>query len=174
MKDSFLPIGEVLRPQGINGLSKIRADMDAAQQMLTLHAVYRKDGDTYVVVAFEDSAVREGFVFARLDGAASRDEAEKQRGVKLFMSRNDAPPLEEGRYYISDLIGCKVCNRNSTYLGTIREVLQPGANDVLVIDTDKGEMLLPMLPHVVLEVDIDSGIVTIDESILDEVAVFGD
>ena len=118
--------------------------------------------------------MREGFVFARLDGAASRDEAEKQRGVKLFMSRNDAPPLEEGRYYISDLIGCKVCNRNSTYLGTNREVMQPGANDVLVIDTDKGEMLLPMLPHVVLEVDIDSGIVTIDESILDEVAVFGD
>lgn len=174
MKDKFLPIGEVLRPQGINGLSKIRADMDAPQQMLQLPSVYRKDGSKFLVVTFEDPTVRDGFVFARLDGAATRNKAETLRGSMLFMSREDAPPLEEGRYYISDLIGRVVFDRNNVRLGVIREIMQPGANDILVIDTDRGEMLLPMLPHVLVSVDIDKETVIVDESVLDEVAVFGD
>lgn len=174
MLSEYLRIGQVLRPQGIGGAVKVRPETDDAARFLRLKHVCIQTKDVCKTVVVEDISVRDRYVFLRLDGASSREEAEAQRGLPLFVLREEAVELPDGRYFISELIGCAVRGKSGEDLGAILEVLQPGANDVYVIATARGRMLLPAIARVVLKVDIPLQTVTIDETTLDEVAVFED
>lgn len=171
MLSEYLLIGEVLRPQGIKGLVKVRPYTDDPERFAELENVFLKNGEKYRALTVQETNVREDGVYLRLDGAQSRDEAEKQRGWMLYVDRAHARELEENETFICDLIGCRVTDRQGRELGKITDVLQPGGNDVYVIRTPKGEMLLPALKFVIPEIHTEQGIVIVDESRLPEVAV---
>ena len=172
MLSEYLLIGQVLRPQGIKGLVKVRADTDDPERYLELESVFVKHGEAYTEVPVEEISVREDGVFLRLNKASDRNEAEKQRNLMLYVDRAHAVELGEDETFICDLIGCKVIDLKGNELGTVKDVLQPGGNDVYVIKTPKGEMLLPALKHVIPAVDVKNGIMTVDEKRLPEVAVY--
>ena len=92
----------------------------------------------------------------------------------LYIDREHAVPLAENEYYISDLIGCTVQDQQGQAIGTLADVLQPGANDVYEIKTPKGMMYLAALPFVIKHVDAKAGVIVVDETRLPEVAVFED
>ncbi len=171
MLSEYLLIGQVLRPQGIKGLVKVRPDTDDPERFLDLKSLYIKVGEAYQEISVEDISVREDGVYLRLNGVADRTAAERQRGLMLYVDRAHAVQLGENETFICDLIGCRVMDLQGNELGTLTDVLQPGGNDVYVIKTPKGEMLLPALRHVIPTVDVKQGIVTVDEKRLPEVAV---
>ena len=79
----------------------------------------------------------------------------------LYISRKDAK-LEEGAYFVQDLIDCCVVDADSgKQYGTLSDVSQTGANDVWHIATDKGEILIPAIPDVVQNIDAKEGVITI-------------
>ena len=171
MLSEYLLIGQVLRPQGIKGLVKVRPDTDDPERFLDLKSLYIKVGEAYQEISVEDISVREDGVYLRLNGVSDRTAAERQRGLMLYVDRAHAVQLGENETFICDLIGCRVMDLQGNELGTLTDVLQPGGNDVYVIKTPKGEMLLPALRHVIPTVDVEQGIVTVDEKRLPEVAV---
>ena len=171
MLSEYLLIGQVLRPQGIKGQVKVRPDTDDPERFLDLKTVFIKKGEAYASVPVDEISVREDGVYLRLANAQSRDEAEKQRNWMLYVDRAHAVELAENETFICDLIGCRVVDLQGNELGKLTDVLQPGGNDVYVIKTPKGEMLLPALRHVIPAVDVEQGIVTVDEKRLPEVAV---
>lgn len=176
MYSEYLLIGEVLRPQGVRGQVKVRPDTDDPARFLQLETVYLKKGNTYEPCVIEDAEARaDGFVYCRLNAAQTRDDAEKQRGWMLYVDRAHAVELEEGQYFISDLLDCRVLDQQGKELGILTDVLQPGANDVYQIKLKNGKtMLLPVLPFVIREVRIREGMIIVDEERLAEVAVFED
>ena len=176
MYSEYLLIGEVLRPQGVRGKVKVRPDTDDPARFLKLETVYLKTGDQYRPVSISDAESRaDGFVYCVLDHAGDRDQAEKQRGLLLYVDRAHAVELEEGQYFISDLLECRVRDQKGNALGIIEDVLQPGANDVYQIKCPDGRrMYLPVLPFVIKQVDIKAGDIVVDEERLPEVAVFED
>ena len=174
MLSKYLIAGEVLKPQGLDGLVKVRVDMDTPEMMMGLKTLYLSAEGGYQALSVLRSQIREGYAFLHFEGINSREQAEGIRGEMLYMKREDAPELPEGRHYICDLIGCNVYTKDKREVGTIREVLQPGANDVYVIQLKKGRMLLPALKKVVTHIDIQAQQIIIDENILDEVAVIED
>ncbi len=96
-------------------------------------------------------------VLLTLEGIADRDEAQKLNGLFIAVKREDAAPLPPGRYYIADLIGCKVTDSQIGQLGSVWDVLQTGANDVLVVKrTGKPDLLIPYLNSIVTGVDVFS------------------
>ena len=171
MLSEYLLIGEVLRPQGVKGQVKVRPDTDDPERFLDLNQVFLKQGDGYTAAPVADVSVRDDGVYLRLQNAQTRDEAEKQRGWMLYIDREHARPLAENETFICDLIGCKAVDTQGREIGVVQDVLQPGGNDVYVIKTPKGEMLLPALKHVVPVIDVKNGIMTVDEARLPEVAV---
>ena len=171
MLSEYLLIGQVLRPQGIKGQVKVRPDTDDPERFLDLETVYLKKGEAFEPVPVDEISVREDGVYLRLANAQSRDEAEKQRNFLLYVDRAHAVILNENETFICDLIGCKAVDTQGNELGTVKDVLQPGGNDVYVIKTPKGEMLLPALKHVIPTVDVKNGVMTVDEKRLPEVAV---
>ncbi len=171
MLSEYLLIGQVLRPQGIKGLVKVRPDTDDPERFLDLDFVYVKNGGAYEKASVSEVSVRDDGVFLRLNGAESRNDAEKQRDWMLYVDRAHAVELAENETFICDLIGCKAMDTKGNEIGTVKDVLQPGGNDVYVIQTPKGEMLLPALKHVIPTVDVQKGLMTVDEKRLPEVAV---
>lgn len=176
MYSEYLLIGEVLKPQGVHGQVKVRPDTDDPRRFMALHTVFLKTEETYKPCSIEKVEARsDGFVYCVLNGAASREEAEMQRGWMLYVDRAHAVPLEEGQYFISDLLGCRVQDQKGNVYGTIEDVLQPGANDVYQIKQPNGKrMYIPVLPFAILTVQVRDGYVTIDADRLPEVAVFED
>lgn len=98
----------------------------------------------------------------RLEGIGDRNEAEKLKGVILAVSRGDAYELEEGSYFIPDLLGMRVEDQEKGMIGTLRDVLDSPAQDILQIRR-KGlkDLLMPMTKETVLEVDFEDGIIRV-------------
>ncbi|MBR6186761.1 MAG: 16S rRNA processing protein RimM [Clostridia bacterium] len=171
MLSDFLMIGQVLRPQGIKGLVKVKPETDDPNRFLDLEFVYIKKGDAFQKTPVDEISVRDDGVYLRLNGVKDRDEAEKQRDTVLYVDRAHAVALGEDETFICDLIGCRAVDLRGREIGVVKDVLQPGGNDVYVIKTPKGDMLLPALKHVIPAVDAQNGVITIDEKRLPEVAV---
>ena len=171
MLSEYLLIGEVLRPQGVKGQVKVRPDTDDPERFLDLESVFVKQGEAYTEMPVDEVSVREDGVYLRLNGIQDRDAAEKQRNLMLYVDRAHAVELGEDETFICDLIGCKAVDTQGREIGVVQDVLQPGGNDVYVIKTPKGEMLLPALKHVIPAVDVKGGTMTVDEKRLPEVAV---
>ena len=92
----------------------------------------------------------------------SINEVEKYRGCELYVSREQAVPLEENEYYIADLLGMSVYTEAGELLGNLRDVIETGANDVYCVNTEKyGEVLIPAIRQCILQVDVEAGRMTV-------------
>lgn len=174
MLSKYLLIGTVIKPQGIYGQVKIKPLTNDPNRFLDLKEVLvsRREGDEEQPSDIGHISVREGFVYATLAGSSDRNKAEEQRGWMLYVRREDAVQLDEDQHFIADLIGCTVVDSKGHEVGILREVLQPGANDVYVIALKEGgSMMLPALKKAIPEVSVEEHIIIINEDILDEVAV---
>lgn len=176
MYSEYLLIGEVIKPQGISGMVKVKPYTDDPDRFYKLDKVFVLKDKNYISCPIQNISVRkDGFVYCMLDHSQSCNSAEKQRGWKIYIDREHAVHLQEGQYFISDLIGCRVTDRTGILLGTIKDVLQPGANDVYEISQSNGKTLyLPVLPFVIVSVDVRESTIIVDEMRLPEVAVFED
>ena len=170
----YFLIGQVLRPQGVRGQVKVRPDTDDPARYKLLDTVYLKKGDRYEPISISDVSVRDGFVFCTLNNASTCEEAEAMRDTMLYIDRAHAVDPGEDGDFICDLIGCRVIDTKGNEIGILKDVLQPGANDVYVIKMKKGMMYLPAVKHVVTETHTKDNYVVVDEERLPEVAVIED
>jgi 16S rRNA processing protein RimM len=173
MLSEYIMIGQVLKPQGIKGLVKILPLTDNPGRFLSLNQVFIKKSENYTPIQVSDVKVNGEFVYCSL-GAASREEAETQRDMQLYVDRANAVKIPEGANFICDLIDCGVYGCGGRYLGKVTDVLSTGANDVYVIETATGKMLVPALKHVITSIDILAKKILVDEERLLEVAVIED
>lgn len=164
--ETMLPIGEILKPQGIRGEVKVLPYTDAAEDLQYYKTVYL-DGEERRVLSFR---MGDGAVFLGLYGVADRNAAELLRGKKLYVPRENLKPLDEGQYYIADLLGCAVVTDTGKALGTLAAVTQ-AATDVYTIRTAEKEILFPVADGVVLSVDVAEKKIIVSERRFFEVAL---
>ena len=86
---------------------------------------------------------------------------EQYKGHDLYVTRENAIPLEEGEYYLADIIDAKVVTEEGEDFGILKDVLETGANLVYVVEHEGKEVLLPVIPECVKNVDVSAGIVTV-------------
>jgi len=101
-------------------------------------------------------------VILRLEGVDDRDQAAALIGTEIGAMRSELPEPEDGHYYWLDLIGLKVVHRDGTELGTIKDMLETGANDVMVVEGEQ-ERLIPFIKgRIVINVDLHEKQVDVD------------
>ena len=99
------------------------------------------------------------FVSAELEGVTTMEAADALRGTVLFAKRADLG-IPKGTLLVAEMIGLPVLDKESgKRLGTLTDVIHPGATDIYVIATDRGEALVPVVPEFVSSVDMEKGIV---------------
>jgi len=168
----YLLIGEITKPQGVQGELKLRPITCDPWRFEDMDYAYVKDGDGYRRVEIKVRKVNEDAVYLRMEGVNTRNDAEEVRGTMLYIDREHAVELDEDSTFICDLMGLKGVLSDGSEIGKIIDVMQPGGNDVYVFKGKKGEVLVPALKSVVVKVDLEAGEMLLDADRMAEVAVY--
>ena len=156
MKKQFLEIGNIVATQGIRGEFRVQYYCDSAEVLCDFDTLYLDKGKTEVTV--QRAYPHKNIVVMKLEGIDKIEQAQPLIGKLLYLNRDDAE-LEEGLYFIQDIIGLTVKDADTGEVyGKISEVYQNGASDVYSIIKDDGrELLFPCIDEVVISTDIDAG-----------------
>lgn len=164
-RPEYLVIGEVLRPHGVRGELRIRILTDYPERIAELETIYLgADVESSSIKPYSVVGMRmhQNYGLLTLRGIDSRDKADRLRGLVIMVDIEHAVPLEEGEFYLYELLGLEVRTEEGETLGTITEIIETGANDVYVVDSPRfGEVLIPVTEETVLETNIGAGIVTV-------------
>ena len=156
-KTDYLAIGRIIAPHGIRGEVKVELLTDFPERFKVGSRAFLGTGtDDVTARPVKLAAVRphKGGLLIKLDVVPDRNAAELVRGRYLLIPAADAMPLGEHENYLHDLIGLRVETSDGQLLGELKEVLFTGANDVYVVRGPAGEVLLPAIRDVVLQVDL--------------------
>lgn len=160
-------IGEVLKPQGIRGELKIKTFTDFPEDVKAFKTVYIDD-TPYKILSFRVGT--DGAAYMGLRGIPDRNAAELFRGKKVEGEREDAPPLEEGQYYIVDIIGLSCETEEGEFLGVVKDVTNL-SSDVYTLEKNGKNILFPAVKGVVVKVDLTEKKLVVNKTIFEEVAV---
>lgn len=169
---AYLMIGEITKPQGVRGELKLRPVTCDPGRFEGLKQAYLLEEGQYRAVQISVRRAGADAVFFRMEGVESRDDAEKYRGRALYIDRAHAVELDGDSTFICDLIGLTGKLSDGGDIGTLKDVLQPGGNDVYVFEKAGREVLVPALKSVVQKVDLAAGEMLLDAQRMAEVAVY--
>ena len=165
-----LKVGLIVKPQGIKGEVKVQPLTDNVERYRNLKKVFI-DNVEYKVLS---AKIAGGFCIVQVSGVSSRDSAELLRGKYLEVSREDADNLEEGRYFIADIIGCKVAFNDGRELGEVIEVTS-AKTDIFTVKTISNKVVrFPFLLDLVLEVDVEKKSIVLEAKRYLEVCCYED
>lgn len=159
MKD-YLVIGKIGGAHGVRGEVKIIPLTDDVRRFSSLKECLILDDRERVkeTKEVEKARVDDTRTLVKFKGIDDRDEVGKLTGFYIAVSREDAVKLPEGRYFIADLIGLKVVDDERGELGTIKDIINSGASDIIIVKRKgKNELLIPYLNAIVYEVGIAGG-----------------
>ncbi len=155
----YLLVGRVLRPHGVRGelrVAILTGYPDRLAQHSHFYLAHAKSPDVVRRYAVKGLRLHKKSLLIKLHGCDDRNAADELRGMLVQIPIEDAVPLEEGEYYLFQLVGVRVEAESGEWLGKIVQVIETGANEVYVVRGPRGEVLLPGVDDVVLELDIES------------------
>lgn len=154
--ESLLEVGQIVNTYGIKGFVKVVPLVDNNNQFKSFKTLYIQDKKGITSeLNIEEVKFSKNLVLLKFKGIETIEQAEELRNYYLQAKRSDIK-LEKGAYFIVDLIGLDVYTEEGALLGKLKEVLQPGANDVYVVENEaKKQILLPVIPDVVKNIDIE-------------------
>lgn len=146
-------IGKIVNVVGLKGEVKVYNYSDSVDAYVDTPEVYVGDKLTKI----EKVRVQKNMVVLKLEGINDRDAAEKARGKLIYITEEDLPELEEGEFYIRDLIGMAVYEENGQKIGEVSDVIQNSAQDIFEIETEENKkVLIPRVDEFVLDIDAES------------------
>ncbi|MCG7382590.1 ribosome maturation factor RimM [Paenibacillus sp. ACRRY] len=160
----FMNVGKIVNTHGIRGELKIMPLTDFPEVRFAKNAeLYLFTSDNHpILVHVESARLHKNMYIVRLKEYGNINEVEKFKGGIAKVSKENLAELEENEYYFHQIVGCTVVTEEGENLGTISEILTPGANDVWVVKTAAGkEILLPVIDDVVLDVDVNEKLVKV-------------
>jgi 16S rRNA processing protein RimM len=158
-RTEFLETGKIVSTHGIKGEVKIYPWCDSPEFICSLENIYTLGGKRKYKVL--NARAHKGMVIMALEGVNTMNEASQLRGTVVYLNRDDVA-LDEGTYFVRDLLGLEVLDKDGKSYGKIIEVTETGANDVYHIKNDEGKVfLIPAIKDVVLETDLENGVTTV-------------
>lgn len=154
----YLECGKIINTHGVRGDVKLESYCDSPDVLKNLPKVYLKEGEGYRAFEVRYASVMKTFVLLSLSGVDTLDDAVTLKNRIVYAARADLP-IEEGAYFIVDLIGLPVIDADSGNIyGTLKNVTNLGASDLYTVSTEKGERMMPAVPEFVDRIDLSEGI----------------
>lgn len=155
MEDIFR-IGVITSTHGLKGEVKVFPTTDDVNRFKKLKKCILKTPKGDIEVEKNSCKFFKNMVILSFKEFKDINEVEKYKNCELYVTRDNAVPLDEDEYYIADVIGMEVYEEESR-LGVLADVMQTGANDVFVVDLgDKKELLIPVIKDCVLDIDYET------------------
>jgi len=165
-----LKVGVVTSVHGIKGEVKVFPTTDDSRRFKKLKQVYLDTGKEMLPLEIEGVKFFKQMVILKFKGYENPDDVMKFRQKELWIDRKDAVRLSKDEYFIADLIDMEVCDEEGKLIGTLKDVISTGANDVYAVETPEGkEVLFPAIRQCILDVDTEARKMTVHvmEGLLD-------
>ena len=162
--DEYIAVGYIVGVHGLRGEVKVELYTDFPERFVAGTGLYL--GDSLAELTIERARPHKGYMLIQFKGIPSREHADELRNRWLFVRAEDAAELEEGVYWVHDIVGLQAQTEEGQLLGQIKEVLFTGANEVYIIKTaptvNRGrDLLLPAIADVIQQIDLEKGIITV-------------
>ena len=158
MKKERLEIGQIVNTFGIKGFVKIYPYVDDISRFDDLKKVYIKSKKIDEGLQIEEVKYHKNMVLIKFKGIETVENAEKLRNFYIEIDRADAIPLEEGQYFIADLLGLDVFLDNGDKLGVLEDIYNTGSSDIYVVKNELGkQFLLPYIDEVIKQINLNEG-----------------
>lgn len=155
--EDMLKVGVITSTHGVRGEVKVFPTTDDPARFKKLKKVMLDTGKETISLEIQEVRYFKQLVILKFKGIDNINDIEKYKKCSLLVLREDAVPLEEDEYFIADMIGMEVVTEDGESFGTLKDVLQTGANDVYVVTDIRGEeVLLPAIKECILKVDMKS------------------
>lgn len=152
-----LEIGQIVNTFGIKGFVKVNPWVNDVTRFDDLKKVYINIRKELKQVEIEEVKYHKNQVLLKFKGIETIEQAELLRNGILEISREDAIPLEEGEYFIADLLESEVYSDEGEKLGILEDIYNTGSNDIYVVKNELGKsILLPGIPEVIKEIDVEN------------------
>ena len=155
--EQLLQVGVITQTHGVRGEVKVFPTTDDAARFKKLKHVMLDTGKETLPLEIESVKFFKQFVILKFKGFDNINDIERYKRCPLLIERENAVPLEEGEYFIADMIVMKVITDEGENFGILKDVMETGANDVYVIEhPSEGEVLVPAIKECILDVDIEN------------------
>lgn len=152
-----MKFGQIVNTFGIKGMVKVKPFTDDIRRFDELKTVYVEKNNNQTEYEIEKVKYHKDMVLIKFKGIDKVEQAEMLRNSYLTVSRDSVEKLEEGRYYIVDLLGLEVYTDEQILLGTLEDIFNTGSNDIYVVKDKQGkQILLPAIQDVIKQIDIEN------------------
>ena len=156
--EDVLQIGVITKPHGVHGEVKVFPMTDDVKRFKKLKKTLLDTGNGYAELTCEGAKFFKQFVILKFKDHDSVESIAKYVQKGIFVTRSDAVKPGKDEYFIADLIGMKASDEKLGVSGSIKNVIETGANDVYEIELEDGrDLLLPAIKECVLDVDVEGG-----------------
>ncbi|MCF2683058.1 ribosome maturation factor RimM [Faecalicatena contorta] len=156
--EELLQVGVITSTHGVRGEVKVYPTTDDAARFKQLKHVLLDTGKETLPLEIQGVKFFKQFVILKFKGFDNINDIERYKRCPILVERCDAVELEEDEYFIADMIGMAVETEDGKEFGTLKDVIETGANDVYVIDSaEHGEVLVPAIKECILDVNIEEG-----------------
>ncbi|MEL6121544.1 MAG: ribosome maturation factor RimM [Pseudomonadota bacterium] len=155
-------VGAVAGAFGVKGEVRLKSFTADPEDLAAYGPLQTEDGAQSFDVTLTGQT--KGALVGRLSGVATKEVADRLKGLRLYVDRAKLPDPEDDEYYHADLIGLEVFDTGGDPLGRVKAVLNHGASDLLEIDRPDGgaSVLLPFTQEAVPTVDLSAGRIVAD------------
>ena len=158
MSEKYIECAKIINTHGCRGALKLESWCNTPEDLADLKRLYLREKVEYVEYKVQKASVFKQFVIVELKGISDMDRAMALKNQTVYANREDFD-LEEGEYFISDLIGVDVIDADSgVKYGKLSEIINRGASDIYVVKTDSGEVMIPVVDEFVIKVSVSEGI----------------
>ena len=152
---SWVTIGFVRKPHGVAGYMKIGSLSDAPDRFKNLRQAWLEFPNGHrEAIQIEQTRIQGEHLLIKFVGIDTPEQGARLAGAYIQTPMTEVGSLPEGEFYVFDLIGCQVVSDKGDEIGRIRDVMAMPANDVFIVDTPKGEALIPAVRDLVTAIDM--------------------
>jgi len=157
--DKQIVIGKIIAPHGVRGELRLMPLTDFPERYLTMKKLLLASGKELTVVS---ARFHKNMVLVITKEVNSMDEANLLRGEEILVNTEELPPLQEGRFYVADLIGFNVVTETGEEVGALSEVITTGSNDVFVVKSKEGkDVMIPAIDTHIKNIDTNSRMIKV-------------
>ncbi|MGN1298181.1 MAG: ribosome maturation factor RimM [Clostridia bacterium] len=153
----YLEIGQIINTFGIKGMVKVKPFTENVRRFDKLEKIYIENKKSRKEYEIEEVKYHKDMVLIKFKGINTLEEANLLRESYLIVDREKEEPLEEGTYYIVDMIGLEVYTEEGELLGKLEDIFNTGSNDIYVVKNELGkQILLPAIGEVIKQIDMEN------------------
>lgn len=157
-KRKYIECGKIINTHGCHGGLKLESWCNTPYELAELKRVFVAENDNFIEKKIKKASVFKQFVIAELLGITDMDTAMALKNTVIYASRDDFD-LSEGEYFIADMIGLDVIDaQNGKHYGKVTDIVNRGASDIYVVDTENGERMIPAVDEFIVKADVNEGI----------------